>query len=79
MNEFRMNLNAYPLIFYHNYDNKLHLENSNKVLLPTSVLNNINRFSDNIKILCNDLSLELVTFIPEFISVSLMELTNKLY
>ena len=48
MNEFRMNLKSYPLIFYHNYDDKSYLENSNKVLLPTSVLNNINRFSDNI-------------------------------
>ena len=38
----------------------------------------LNKVSDNIKILSNVRLLELVTLIPEFKSVSLIELTNSL-
>lgn len=41
-------LKAYPLVFYHNYNEKNYLENTNKVLLPLTILNKINRYSDNI-------------------------------
>ena len=46
--ECKFSLNTYPLIFHHNYDSIKHLEELNKVVLPSSVLNRINRYADNI-------------------------------
>merc|ERR1711934_872727 len=41
-------LSCFSFVFHYDYENKLYLEDTNKVLLPTSVLNRMNRFSDNI-------------------------------
>ena len=41
-------LSAYSLIFYHDYNSINHLEDVNKIVLPSSVLNRINRFADDI-------------------------------
>ena len=44
----QFSLSTYSLIFYHDYNSINHLEDVNKVVLPSSVLNKINRFADDI-------------------------------
>mgnify|MGYP001353241829 CR=1 FL=1 len=72
MNNFKIILNAYPLAFYYDYNNKSYLENSNKILLPSSILNNINKYSDKIKgnilfKLTGNLELNCIVSVDEFI------------
>ena len=44
----QFSLPTYSLIFYHDYNSINHLEDVNKIVLPSSVLNRINRFADDI-------------------------------